>query len=163
MTSSSRNTAFACIALCASVAVRTVVAHEPAGPQGSPIVNWSAPNVARVTASMYGDAFGMEAKVRQGLPAVENVDGRSCVVASYLLFDVADDFAFDIDEVVEVVLTIDRRRSTGFFIGYDRNARAESLREIEFDDGGGFVERRVSARAQQGPRVQRFRDGIRDR
>ncbi len=121
-------------ALCAAVILAgwTATAHEYAGPQGSVAVDWSVPHVNRIESASYGDAFGIEASVKMGFPENELIDGRECVSGSLFLFDVADDFAFDIDETVQVEILFDRRRSTGFWISYDRNAKSEPLREIRF-------------------------------
>ena len=109
------------------------IAHEYAGPQGTVDVDWTVPNVSRIQSASYGDVFGIEASVKMGFPEAEMIDGRECVSGSLFLFDVADDFAFDIDETIEIEILFDRRRSTGFWISYDRNAMSEPLNEITFE------------------------------
>jgi len=109
------------------------IAHEYSGPQGSVIVDWTVPNVSRIESASYGDVFGIEASVKMGFPETEIIEGRKCVSGSLFLFDVTDDFAFDIDETVELEILFDRRRSTGFWLSYDRNALSEPLREIKFE------------------------------
>jgi len=110
------------------------MAHDYAGPHGSVVVDWELQNVSRVLSSGYGDSFGIEAAVKMGFPKVETVNGKDCISGSYFLFDVSDDYAFDIDETVEIEILFDRRRSTGFWISYDRNAMSEPLETIEFED-----------------------------
>lgn len=107
-------------------------AHEFSGPQGTVVVDWSVPNVSRIVSAGYGDTFGIEAAVKSGFPEPLTIDGRACVDGSFFLFDVDDEFAFDIDETVTVEILFDRSRSTGFWISYDRNALAEPLQEIRF-------------------------------
>jgi hypothetical protein len=109
-------------------------AHEFSGAHGTVAVDWTAPNISRVISSGYGDSFGMEAWVRMGFPEPLEVDGRQCIDGSYLLFDVDDDFAFDIDETVTIEFLFDRTRSSGFWISYDRNVISEPLQEVVFDD-----------------------------
>jgi hypothetical protein len=100
-------------------------------------VDWEAPNVSRILSSGYGDSFGIEAAVNLGFPEPETVEGKSCINGSYFLFDVDDEFAFDIDETVSVEITFDVSRSAGFWISYDRNAMAEPLQEFELERHGG--------------------------
>ena len=109
------------------------LAHEFSGPHGTVIVDWDVPNVSRVISSGYGDSFGIEAAVNLGFPEPETVEGRQCISGSYFLFDVADDFAFDIDETVTLEILLDRTRSSGFWISHDRNAMSEPLQEIKFE------------------------------
>ena len=118
----------------ALLACQTGMAHEYAGPHGTVIVDWKIPNLSRILSSGYGDSFGIEAAVKMGFPEDEIVDGEYCISGSYFLFDVADDYAFDIDETVEIEILFDRRRSTGFWISYDRNAMSEPLEAIEFEE-----------------------------
>lgn len=108
------------------------IAHEYSGPQGSVVVDWTVPNVSRVESASYGDVFGIEASVKMGFPEKEIIEGKECVSGSLFLFDVADGFAFDIDETVTIEILFDRRRSTGFWVSYDRNAMSEPLEEIRF-------------------------------
>lgn len=107
-------------------------AHEYSGPQGSVVVDWTVPNVSRIESASYSDVFGIEASVKMGFPETEIIEGRECVSGSLFMFDVADDFAFDIDETVKIEILFDRRRSTGFWISYDRSAMSEPLQEIKF-------------------------------
>ena len=105
----------------------SALAHEFSGAHGTVAVDWSAPNISRVISSGYGDSFGMEAWARMGFPEPVEVDGRQCIDGSYFLFDVDDDFAFDIDEAVTIEFLFDRTRSSGFWISYDRNVISEPL------------------------------------
>ncbi len=119
--------------LVALLICSAAIAHEYSGPQGTVDVDWTVPNVSRIQSASYGDVFGIEASVKMGFPEAETIDGRKCVSGSLFLFDVADDFAFDIDETIEIEILFDRRRSTGFWISYDRNAMSEPLNEINFE------------------------------
>ncbi len=121
--------------LCVSPAAAP---HEYVGVHGTVSVDWQAPNVSRVSSSGYGDSFGVEAAVKMGFPDTETVAGKDCINGSYFLFDVADDYAFDIDETVELEILFDRRRSTGFWVSYDRNAKAEPAEPIEFAPSNDF-------------------------
>jgi len=109
-------------------------AHEFNGSHGTVTVDWQATNISRVIGSGYGDSFGTEAWARKGLPEPVEVEGRQCVRGSYFLFDVDDEFAFDIDETVTLEFDFDRTRSQGMFISYDQNVVAENIRQIEFSD-----------------------------
>ncbi len=107
--------------------------HESSDPQGSVVVEWKPNNVRRVFSSGYGDAFGLEISAKKGFPDLETIEGRRCVHGSFFLFDVDDDYAFDLDETVELEILFDRSRTTGFWYGYDRNAVAETATKIEFE------------------------------
>jgi len=108
-------------------------AHEYSGPHGTVLVDWQTANVSRITSSGYGDSFGIEAAVKMGFPQAETISGKKCIAGSYFLFDVDDDFAFDIDETVKLEILFDRRGSTGFWVSYDRNVIAEPAEPIEFE------------------------------
>lgn len=109
-------------------------AHEYSGSHGTVVVDWTVPNVSRVLSSGYGDSFGTEAWARDGFPELVEVEGRRCVQGTYFLFDVDDEFAFDIDETVTVDFLFDRTRSEGMQISYDRNVIAENVEAIDFED-----------------------------
>jgi hypothetical protein len=129
------------VAICLSTAALAAVsfwapraaAHDPPDPQGIVEVKWKQQHVRRVFSSGYGDAFGLEISAKQGFPGLETVEGKRCVNGSFFLFDVDDDYAFDLDETVELEILFDRSRSTGFWFGYDRNAVAETAANIEFE------------------------------
>ncbi len=107
-------------------------AHEFVGPHGTVVIDWSAPNISRVLSSGYGDSFGTEAWARDGFPELVEVEGRQCVQGTYFLFDVDDEFAFDIDETVTIEFLFDRTRTAGFIISYDQNVVAENIQEYAF-------------------------------
>ena len=62
-----------------------------------------------------------------GVPGSRNpsekrtVGGRSCVVGPLVAFDVDDQYAYDIDEPVELTLTYAPALTTPFVVGWDRN------------------------------------------
>ena len=107
-------------------------AHEFAGAHGTVVLDWELSNIRRVLASGYGDSFGTEAWARKGFPESVEIDGRQCMDGSYFLFDVDDEFAFDIDETVTLEVLVDRTRTSGLFVSYDRNVIAETIHEVEF-------------------------------
>ena len=121
------------IFFCGLLVCHSATTHEYSGIHGTVTVDWETPNVSRILSSGYGDSFGVEAAVKMGFPESETIDGKKCIDGSYFLFDVDDDFAFDIDETVELEILFDRRRSTGFWVSYDRNAISEPAQPIEFD------------------------------
>jgi len=78
-------------------------------------LDWHNPQVSRVTAS----GFEAEAPTAKTIHQGE----RHCTTANALAIDVADDFAFDIDETVEVEVEFDLQRSDRIVgLWYDRNA-----------------------------------------
>lgn len=121
-------------AIAVSLSCGTATAHDFSGAHGTVTIDWSAPNVSRVLSSGYGDSFGTESWSRKGLPELVEIEGRQCVKGSYFLFDVDDNFAFDIDETVTVELLFDRTQSAGLFYSYDQNVVAENSQRIAFND-----------------------------
>jgi len=119
--------------ICGLLFGNAAVSHEYSGIHGTVTVDWVTPHVTRVLSSGYGDAFGVEAAVKMGFPENRTINGKDCIDGSYFLIDIDDDYAFDIDETVELEILFDRRRSTGFWISYDRNAMAEPAEPIEFE------------------------------
>ncbi|MCR8924355.1 hypothetical protein NO559_16390 [Dasania sp. GY-MA-18] len=63
-----------------------------------------------------------------GFPTPEA--GNTCITGSYLAFDVADNFAFDIDETVQLSFRLKANGNKTFYFGYDRNAQTESYQEV---------------------------------
>ena len=118
------------------VAGPVAIGHEFQGAHGTVTVDWNLANISRVLSSGYGDSFGTEAWARRGFPEVVSIDGRQCVDGTYFLFDVDDDYAFDIDEPVRISVLVDRSSSAGFRISYDQNGVAENSRAIEFPGSG---------------------------
>ncbi len=121
------------ILICGLLVGHAATSHEYSGIHGAVTVDWQVPNVTRISSSGYGDAFGVEAAVKMGFPETETINGKKCINGSYFLFDVDDDFAFDIDETIELEILFDRRRSAGFWVSYDRNAMSEPAESIEFE------------------------------
>ncbi len=120
-------------------AVSVIPALAPAHPSPVGIVEvdgWSPDKVSRVVSAGYPDSLGLYAFPRRGFPRIEVIDGESCVVASALMLDVDDGYAFDIDETVELALVFYRPGTRGFSYSYDRSALAEPVGRIEIPDDG---------------------------
>jgi len=122
------------IATVSLFVVHAAMPHEFSGAHGTVTLDWSAENVSRVLSSGYGDSFGTESWSRKGLPELVDIEGRQCVKGSYFLFDVDDDYAFDIDETVTIELLFDRAQSEGLFYSYDQHVVAENSRKVGFPD-----------------------------
>ena len=109
-----------------------VIAHEP-HPIAIQKLDWSAEQIKRVN-SMAMDFQSGEFIIGWTMPGrVETVAGRSCLVGPYFIFDVDDEFAFDIDETVTVELLFDRAETEGFIISYDHAVDTPVSRTIVFD------------------------------
>jgi len=114
------------IVLSLFTAMSAPYAHETIGPKGNMDVKWELPNIARVIGAGYGESFGLDAYVRKGLPEMVELDGRNCYRGSYFAFDVAESFAFDIDEPVNLKVTLHPDHDTSFSLAYDKNGQAET-------------------------------------
>ena len=120
-------------------------AHDFSGPQGSVQLDWQSERIARVTASGYGDSFGMEAMVLRGLPDTVEVDGKRCMEGSYFIVDVNDEYAFDIDETVELTVLLHKGDTTAITVGYDRNGKAETLFDVPLEEAEGeFLQQTIT-------------------
>ncbi|MEE9229164.1 MAG: CehA/McbA family metallohydrolase [Acidobacteriota bacterium] len=106
-------------------------AHAHQGPQGVVEIDWPMEHIARTFSAGYPDSLGLYALPRKGLPIVKDIDGRRCVVGSFLALDVDDSYAFDIDEPVQIELIVDSRTTRSLLYAYDRNAMAEAIGEVK--------------------------------
>ena len=120
--------AFTPLAFASSLLFTPLQAHQ--GPQGVVEIDWPMEHIARTLSAGYPDSLGLYALPRQGFPSVEEIEGRRCVVGSFLAFDVDDSYAFDIDEPVEIELIFDSRTTRSFLYAYDRNAMAEAIEKV---------------------------------
>jgi hypothetical protein len=112
-------------------------AHDFSGAHGTVELDWSLPNISRVLSAGYGDSFGADAWTRKGFPEPLDVGGRQCMEGTHFLFDIDDEFAFDIDETVTVNLVFDASRSAGFMYGWDQNVTAENRTDVTFEHSHG--------------------------
>ena len=119
-------TAFA--ALFALLLALPVNAHNP-HPLGRQAIFWDTdPHILRIVATNFDFHGGGDFVTWRPHGQVEERDGHSCLVGPHFLFDVDDQFAFDIDETVTLELLFDRNASSGFNLSYDHviNPRALS-------------------------------------
>lgn len=100
-------------------------------------LDWQAENVKRAYA-MAGD-FHAGALIRiWNMPGrVQDVEGRRCLVGPYFIFDVDDNFAFNIDETVTVELLFDAAQTDGFIISYDHASDSPQARTVMLERDGG--------------------------
>ena len=79
---------------------------------------WKKPRIARALAVNRSELGLSGSKV----PAeVQTIGGQPCVVGPLVALDVDDQFAFDIDEAVDVTLTYATPMTTPFTVAWDRN------------------------------------------
>ena len=108
-------------------------AHETIGPKGNTDIKWDISNISRVIGAGYGESFGLDAYVRQGLPEKVILDGRTCYRGSYFAFDVHDRFAFNANNTVKLTVLLHTNHDTSFSLAYDKNGQAETGRLISAD------------------------------
>ena len=113
------------IALVSGLAAGVVLAHT--NPLGLVEVEWPMAGIARTLSGGYSDSLGLFAFPRRALPGVEEIEGRRCVVASFIALDVDDGVAFDIDETVELELLFDGDATGTVALSYDRSAQSEAV------------------------------------
>ena len=92
-------------------------------------IPWEKEHFGRILGLGYSE-LGLERDVAHA--EMRTVDGTACAVANIVSFDVDDDYAFNIDEPVELIVTYAPAHTTAspFMILWDQNG----------DDGHGVVE-----------------------
>ena len=74
---------------------------------------------------------------------MKTIEGKSCVLGTLIAFDVDDDYAFDIDEPVELTLTYAPEYTHAFRVSWDQNGgEGRGFAEVEPEPGTEL--RRVS-------------------
>ena len=101
------------------------------GVDGIVRLDWQTDQVVRVFSAGRAMDWGLAAHPHDPNPGVKEVDGRCCLIGGLFLFDIKDDFAFDIDETVEVEVVVDRQTTDAFFYAYDRNGSWASMERIK--------------------------------
>ena len=111
-------------------------AHER-HPMAMQQLDWRAENIRRVYTFAEDFHAGALILTWRAPGQVENRDGRRCLVGPYFIFDVDDDFAFNIDETVTVELLFDASRTDGFIISYDHASDSPQARTVMLDRDDG--------------------------
>jgi len=107
---------------------------KPLGPEGVIKINWPEPDISSLISAAVGENFGSESFPRLGFPVV-HMEGESlCATGSYLAFDIDDNFAFDIDEKVEISFRLKSNGNHAVEYAYDRNAMAETYFKLAIDE-----------------------------
>ena len=81
-------------------------------------LNWPQERFTRVLAAGRSE-LGVPGSRRPS--ETRMIGGRSCVVGPLVAFDVDDEYAYDIDEPVELTLTYATELTAPFVVGWDRN------------------------------------------
>jgi hypothetical protein len=128
----------ALFAVCSLAALHGIATYgHPIGPMGTETLAWHTEQISRVVGSL---------PQRHVRTSVIQVQGRNCVSGGFLHFDVRDEFAFDIDETVELqiefytgthaqhaILSYDRSDSAPEFNGF---VDPDVIREFELPVSG---------------------------
>lgn len=126
------------------VASGAVLAHpehgQPEGVRGTHRVQWPARDVAAVYSAGYPDSFGLSAYFNRREVKLGTIEGRACVTADFLAFDVTDDFGRDIDETVRLRLTLYGNPGAKLAYSYDRNDQSEPVGFIDVPGGSGKMQ-----------------------
>jgi hypothetical protein len=84
------------------------------------ILNWKSEHIAKIFATNQPELEG-SSHTPENLGRVIQVEGRSCLYGEIFVFDVDDNYAFDIDEPVELSVTYQSDVTTPFVVAYDKN------------------------------------------
>jgi hypothetical protein len=101
-------------------------------------IPWSRPNITKVVALGYSE-LGIEMDVAQA--SMTTVEGRTCVRANLVSFDVDDRYAFDVDEPIELTITYapDAAAAPPIMVAWDKNGGDGHGRiEIKPEPGASF-------------------------
>ncbi|WP_339673480.1 CehA/McbA family metallohydrolase [Dasania marina] len=106
------------------------------GPRGLVDLDWQAKNINRTFTAGYPDSFGRSSFFRRVLPSNYQHQGKQCINANFVAFDINDSYAHNIDEIVEIELTFDANKTDSVYYGYDANNDASAGGEIKHTKGG---------------------------
>ncbi len=118
-------------------------------------LDWRVDNIKRVYT--LGEDFHAGALILtwRAPGRVEEVAGKHCLVGPNFIFDVEDDFAFNIDETVTVDLLFDASETDGFIISYDHASDSPQASTVKLE--------RDSDQRWQWVRVELERAGLANR
>ncbi len=116
-------------------------------PEGLIEIPWQAQHIDRVVTAGYPDSLGLASFTDRQAPELQRIENKSCVKANFLSLGVVDDFAFDIDEEVELQLLIDTANSGQLFYTYDRAGKSSAFGQHS------LVESNVIDRSNDQPRL----------
>jgi hypothetical protein len=108
------------LVLTAILAVGTVASVRAHGTEARRVVvlTWKKDRIARVLGANRSELGLNGSKAPEQLLTIA---GKPCIFGDLFAFDVDDDYAFDVDEPVEVTLTYGPERTQPFRVGWDQN------------------------------------------
>jgi len=83
-------------------------------------VNWPKDNINRIFGTNRTYFDGAEGGRNKPIQKLE-LEGKSCLMGDIIAFDIADKFAYDIDETVQLTLTYATAYTTPFWVGWDKS------------------------------------------
>lgn len=121
------------------------------GSLGAAPLDWHSDQIARVISQ--ASSFGNLGLFVFGEPGeVVDVEGRQCLRGGIFTFDVRDDLAFDVDELVELEIEFDTENSPrAVTVAYDRNGSAAGIVSVNLPEQNSqrfHIERVVLDRAR---------------
>ena len=119
--------------LSTSAGVRGHESH----PMGFLELPWNTAEISRVTSSLMDFQSGGLVLSWSGRGDVVTLNGKNCLKGAYFLFDVDDQWAFDIDETVEVSMTLPS--SSGILVSYDHAVTTPLLKKVNKQAGETVV------------------------
>jgi len=109
--------------------VNAAFGHPDVALHGEVALGWSNDQIGKAVAD-YGTGAATA-------PRVQMVDGKKCVVSTNIHLDVRNEFAFDIDETVQLELLFKLGpQTTKAKVTYDASDSAPATREFELPAGG---------------------------
>lgn len=93
----------------------------PDDPRGLRTLNWHRPGISRVVTAGYPDSFGLFAFNGRQPSEVLNIEGKTCLKANFLAFDVDDVQAFNTPKNTQLRIRIQiaTQQSGSLIMGYD--------------------------------------------
>ena len=115
--------------LCNSANVRGHESH----PMGFLELPWHTEEISRVTSSLMDFQSGGLVLSWSGRGDVVTLNEKNCLKGAYFLFDVDDQWAFDIDETIEVSMTLPS--NSGILVSYDHAVTTPVLQKVDKKTG----------------------------
>lgn len=122
-------------------------------------LDWPTDQVSRVLVNSVDIQSGAPIVAWSDPGRVQQIGDKSCLVGPYFMFDIDDNFAFNIDEPIVVEMLFDRAQTDGFILSYDHAAQPPVSQAVTFERGSknrwhrqtvtleraGFANRRIGS------------------
>jgi hypothetical protein len=110
------------------------------------LLGWTRDRIVRVVGANRSELGLNGSKVPTEM---KTIAGRSCLFGDLFAFDVADNYAFDVDEAVDLTLTYAPEFTQPFTVAWDRNGGDGYARSNEIQPDSGSTLRQTTVRMER--------------